>query len=74
MFTLNYKTCSEDVQIKFATLRDACIAARSLDPLKDQKVVADLYVSSEENPDGVFLIPSLDFLLKEVCKNEMHKG
>ena len=67
MYTLNYKTCSEDVQIKFATLRDACIAAQSLDPLKDQKVIADLHVSDEEDSDGVYLVPSLDYLMKEVC-------
>ena len=66
MFTLNYKTRSEGVQIKFATLRDACIAARVLDPLRDQKVVTDLHVSDEEDPDGCYLVPSLEYLMKEV--------
>lgn len=59
MFTLNYKTRSEDVQIRFAVLHDAFIAARALDPLKTLRAIADLRVSDEADPDRIYLIPSL---------------
>lgn len=62
MFTLNYTTNKSEVQIKFADLTAAFIAARSLDPLKANGTVANIFVGDEEG-DGVYMVPPMKYLI-----------
>lgn len=53
MYTVNYAFGSENVQIRFATLEDACFAAASV----KQAGIAKVSVSDTDDPDAFYMVP-----------------